>query len=515
MKKLAENYRLQFGVIVIFAILYGVRSSYNTIGRMASSHSYIGWISILTILIGTILLIGVTYLTLKKDKKIEQIYPMVGMALGIIYMLVIPIYITPDETYHFCGAYNVSNELLGIDRPEDAGKIYMRKCDSEKANTSLKGGAYADFGKAFHQKVDTKLVESHDFANGDTSAGSYLIPALGITLGRLLHLNFPALTMLGTLFNLAWFILWMTYALKKIPIGKRILFTILVLPMTLQQASSFSRDNPLMYSVTLIVCLTLHWKYDEEKIKWSEVLIYLYASYVVVTVKSSLYAYMVLFSIFILINKQWFIGKYKQVTRGMIVAILLLGFIFVFPMHGGSRVITLLTTEFYQASTGEYGHSAWYYVTHIGELMQTIINTFIKYGEDYVLQLTGNGLGWLEVPNSVKIRVAYIVMTLVAVIRTQKEKVCLTVQTRVFNVLFGVGGILLCLSAMLLLWTPTSQLYIEGIQGRYFLPLLLPIFIGLGYWRRPVIPLDLDRYYPIMLSITGYVVAIGVIRYCI
>ena len=70
MKKLAENYRLQFGVIVIFAILYGARSSYNTIGRMASSHSYIGWISILTILIGTILLIGVTYLTLKKDKKI-------------------------------------------------------------------------------------------------------------------------------------------------------------------------------------------------------------------------------------------------------------------------------------------------------------------------------------------------------------------------------------------------------------------------------------------------------------
>ena len=512
-KKLIQNYKLQFVLACIFTTLFMIRSYFKTVGMMTVSNAYVFWISILTILIGTVLLLVVSYAMLRRETKLEQIYPVVGMALGMMFILVIPVMATPDDTYHFSGSYHLSNKIMGIGYPEGEGDIYVRKCDSGYANTSFAAGLYNDFNETFQQDVDTSLVECQDISKGDASFGSYIIPALGITLGRLLHLNFPLMSMLGAFFNLSWFVLWMTYALKKIPVGKRILFTILVLPMTLQQVSSYSRDNPLLASAILIVALTLHWKYSEEKIKISEIIVYLYASYVLITVKSALYAFLVLFVFFVMVNKKWFRGPRKWIAVAGIGLVCVLGLVVALPLHGWDRVYSIFITEYYQAPTGTYGNSAWYYMTHLGDLIQRLGYTFGEYGDDYILQLTGNGLGWLEIPNSLKARVIYITMALLAVVRTKEDTMKLGAQTRVFSVLFGFGGIFLCLFAMLLFWTPANHMVIEGIQGRYFLPLLLPIFIGLGYWKKPVIRLEVYRYYPIVLSGVGYIMALSVIRY--
>lgn len=513
MKEKIKDSKVQFAVLSILVLLFAVRGWLKTIALMTSPNPYMQFISIATIVVGTILVIGVSYFMLIKNKKIQQIYPLIGLTLGVLYILVIPTFATPDEAYHYSASYNVSNKILGVGHPSKQGDIYMRKCDTQYRNTSFQNGAYLEFGEMFSQNVDTELVSYKDLSRGDTSIGAYLIPGLGLTLGRLMKLNFPMTAMLGTLFNLLWFVLWMSYALKKIPFGNRILLTIILLPMSLQEISSFSRDNVLIVAATLIVALTLHWKYSGEKTKISEIIIFGCSSYVLITVKSALYAYLILYVVFILARKERFAGKNKKLLGIACAAIIVLTVVLLFPLHGWTRIYGILNAECYQAVTQTYGHSMWYYITHPAEVIKMIGQTLQVYGDIYILQLTGNGLGWLEVPNSVKSRVIYITLALLAVVRTQEDKVTLRFGTRLFSILFGIGGIFLCFFAMLLFWTPIDSYTIEGIQGRYFLPVLLPIFIGAGYWKKPVIKMNIDKYYPILLSGMGYVIALGVIRY--
>lgn len=512
-KKLLQNYKLQFMAVIVLTVLFTVRSYAKTLGQMTVSIGYVKWISIITIIVGTALVIGVAYVTLLRDAKIERVYPLLGMSLGILFILVIPTYTTPDETYHFCGAYNVSNDMLGIEHPEKERDMLARACDSEQVNTSFKAGAYKEWDGAFRRDVDTSLTTKFDYSSGEVSYPSYFIPALGITLGRLLHLNFPMMAMLGTFFNLAWFVFWMTYALKKLPFGKRLLVTVLLLPLTLQEVSSFSRDNPLLASAVLVVALTLHWKYSKEKVKVSEIIVFAVSSYVLITVKSALYAYLVLFVLFVLMNPQWFAGGRKKIAIGGAVVVVILALVFLFPMHGWDRVMNILGTEFYQENTEQYGHSIWYYMTHLGELFAVYFNTIKVQGQFYIYEMTGNGLGWLEIGNSILERIIYIALVVVAMIRTEKDALKMGIQTRVFCILFGIAGVCLCLFAMLLFWTPEDHIVIDGVQGRYFLPILFPILLGVGYWGKPVLKIEMDRYYPVALSGMGYLMAIHVIQY--
>lgn len=48
---------------------------------------------------------------------------------------------------------------------------------------------------------------------------------------------------------------------------------------------------------------------------------------------------------------------------------------------------------------------------------------------------------------------------------------------------------------MLLFWTPIFSNVIEGVQGRYFLPVLLGALMAVGYWRRPVWPGVVKEYF--------------------
>lgn len=513
MKAWITNHKVQFWTLVVLTVLYMGYGYSKTIHMMTKSNPYMHTVTIITLVLGTILVIVVGYLALVKKCKIEQIYPVIGLTLGIIYILVIPTFAAPDEGYHFSAAYNLSNKIMGVEETGIPKKVYMRECDTEYRETTFRADLYNKYGKTFEGNADTELVISGDMARGDHSVGGYLLPALGISFGRLLGLNFPMMAMLGTFFGVAWFVLWMTYALKKLPFGKRALLTILLFPLTLQEVSSFSRDSALLACGILAVSLALHWKYDKDGIKKSEVLVFAYATFVLATVKSALYAHLILFAFFILINRKWFQGKRRYYWMAGLLLIISMAFVIMVPMHGWDIVVNLMTTENELFGSGVYSGTPLYYITHPFVLIRMLGNTLKKYGLIYVLEITGNGLGWLEIPNTVKPRTIYIILAIVSVIRIKGEEQKIDAQTRIWCNVFGWGGILLCFAAMLVFWTPVGHDVIEGVQGRYFLPLLFPIFIGMGHWKQPQLPINMNKYYPIALTGMGYIMALGVIRF--
>lgn len=513
MKKIILNHKFQMLCIVLLTGIFSLRVYTKTVGAITVANPYLETVSWITMILGIVLVGVVSYLTLVRKKEIHQVYPIVGLVLGIIFILVIPIYGTPDETFHFDAAYNLSNRMLGVEPSQTEGKEYRRKCDTEYHVLLFRKNSYRKFGVQFKGDIDTQLVLATDRSGGDANIAAYVIPALGISLGRLLRLNFPMLSMLGMLFNTMWFVLWMTYALKKIPYGQRILLTVALLPITLQEVNSYSRDNPLLIASILVIVLTLHWHYSEEKIKISEAIIFVVSAYTLVTVKSALYAYMVLFPLVILMKKEWFTGKNKKYALAGLAGIVVLAFLFFVPMHGWDRIYQLLSTESYVEHLKVYGQAPLYYVMHPVELIIILARTVKKAMWGYILQLVGHGLGWLEVYNSDKDHWAYIIPALLVAIRMKGEDIRIDGRTRVFSVLTGVIGIVFCMLAMLVFWNPKNPTTVDGLQGRYFVPVLLPLFLGLGYWKKPVLKINLNQYHPILLAGMGYVIAVNILRY--
>src|SRR5699024_943093 len=95
---------------------------------------------------------------------------------------------------------------------------------------------YDTYWDTFSGNSDETLTAVENHSTGTVLAA--VVPTVGITAARLMHLNFGWAAMLGTLCQIIFFVLAVTYAFRKLPFGERILFVVALLPMTMQQAAS-------------------------------------------------------------------------------------------------------------------------------------------------------------------------------------------------------------------------------------------------------------------------------------
>ena len=99
--------------------------------------------------------------------------------------------------------------------------------------------------------------------------------------------------------------------------------------------------------------------------------------------------------------------------------------------------------------------------------------------EDYWTELVGT-LGWLDTPLPFWIYWSYPALTLLVAMSSNSSARTLQMSSRMF--LFAV--LFLCVvlveSAIFITWVQPGKLVVDGIQGRYFLPLVLPFFLLLS-----------------------------------
>ena len=107
-----------------------------------------------------------------------------------------------------------------------------------------------------------------------------------------------------------------------------------------------------------------------------------------------------------------------------------------------------------------------------------------------------------------------LLLALLSIFQTQQERERIGVigkKERVCSVLLAVIPDLLSVAAMLIFWTPWYMEVIQGVQGRYFLPTLPLLMIGVGFWKRPVIKVDTDvwnRCFAIAMTALSYLTVI-------
>ena len=97
----------------------------------------------------------------------------------------------------------------------------------------------------------------------------------------------------------------------------------------------------------------------------------------------------------------------------------------------------------------------------------------------YITTAIGGALGWLSIllPNWI-INIWLGVLVLSSMSEKSNNDV-FTYEHKLLYFLTSFGIILLVMLAMALAWTPMGYATIEGVQGRYFIPIIFLLFICL------------------------------------
>ncbi len=517
-KKVNRGKCAQIFLLVVFtvAVLWLAKSVLVGVNLPSDAFKVLG----MTIVAVIMALIWFVYLAAEKGIwKLERIYVVCGLTMGIIYLFVIPPYATPDEVAHINSAYHVSNVILHTTGENEGGEIIAKRmCDTEEFSSTINRGTYNHLiDSLFQETGDTSMKEKHCVYT--TPYLVYFVSGTGIAFARLLHMNWAGVLLMGGFFNVSFFVGMMYYAMKKLPFGKIALFAICMMPMTLQQTSSFSYDQMAITMAFLVTSLALRFAYGEEPVKKSEIVVYILASAMLVISKGGAYSAIVFLPFLLMFSKEKLTKKNLLYAGGFtagMALILLRGKIASF--FAGSAASVTSAVDAVTEHEGAYIAWADSYAYGLSELLhqprlflQLLINTFQTNMDFYMESMIGSHLGWLTIKVATVYLIGFIAVLLLGVLLQEGEPVGIRMKDRFGMWVIGASAIGASMMAMLLYWTPKETGSILGVQGRYFIPVLFLMALTLRN-KAVVFKKNLNKVLVLTLLILELIVVISVLQ---
>lgn len=432
---------------------------------------------------------AVVYLSFWRKEKWHRIYACTGFFAGLLFLILLPVYQVPDETVHLNAAYEVSNWMLGEEQAQGK-EIYMRACDEamEVQTGQFTPEDYDRYYSSIFQKAqDSQVIKtSHEAAQ--TWHYQYIFGALGITLGRLFGWGSAATFLLGRFFQLLLYLTLTTYAIKKIPVGKMAMTAVALLPMTVQQSMSYSYDGVLISTVFVTIALSLHLVYGKpEEVTRLDYFLLTLCGMACTMAKGHLHFLSAFLPLIILFHRKE--RDRKEVQKALlVVGICLLTLLISYKTQGIFFPATDPVPPGYQnyiAWADAEGYTVSQVISQPKLWIQFAYYTLSGYGSYYLETFLGNRLGWLELylPD-LCLRIVFFALVLACVPRKENETV---LPQKTTAVLWTVGILesLFVFAGFLISWTPVTEKAICGVQGRYFIPTVIPILVSFrGKWKK-------------------------------
>lgn len=421
-----------------------------------------------------IILIAITHV-IRYREKLEKMFLTIAIPIGMMYAIyMIPTYV-PDENTHLYRAYQISigNFIEKREHPTDAPAvdIPLNILESTIANEKVTNYGY----------VYSNLFGNNDYSK-TTKVGNaaqnyfpilYVFSSSGLFIGKTLGLN-PYITLyLAKIFNFISFLVLGYYTIKKIPFGKLLVLAYLMMPMMLHQAASLSADS-LTNSVSLFfIAYTLQLVKRKEEMNIKEEILY-YILVAFISIAKIAYMPLAMLSWLFIVNKNY--SKNHKIRIVLISTIMAITISLGWYAFGA---INYPDTREYISENGVNGTEQIKYILsnplgYVKVLYNTLNNNF----EYYVYTLVGNQLGWLNITVSLLTIIGFIILIIVSPFLSKRETTLNNKERLWFGVIF-LGTCLLIFTGLYLGWTSVGGQNIEGIQGRYFIPIAILPFLCL------------------------------------
>ena len=439
-------------------------------GRTVSRISYI--VSCLFLALLTAFIFAV------KDRiKPEVLFLILYFFMEIMYMGVIPLSSTPDETEHMLRSYGISQgDFVPESTETGEGGSYV------PANITY---MWNRGGSTLKDMKDNLLMEADDnrvfLTYSNTALYSpitYTPQAVGIFIGRLICNKPYVWAYMGRFFNMMTVGILIFFAIKITPVGKNIIFALSMLPINMYESASLS-GGPLAYAVTvLIIAYTLWHKYvkDGKMNKRETACLYLIllfsASCKIVYVPFVLMAF--------IIPVERFENKKKYAFHIICAAVMIL-----LASLGWVSISSRYLIE-YTSGVDSFAQAK-YVIMHPFMYMQTIVNTFMQVGEWIIKTFFAAALGYFDVAGSY-VMIVVSAVNLIYVCVNEKLNICVSGDKGEGDAgYFRLPAVMMALAALIsglfvltseyVQWTPYMNPSIDGLQGRYFLPLIFPLVL--------------------------------------
>lgn len=397
------------------------------------------------------------------------------MVLGVLYMFILPPLSAPDEGAHFVTAYRLSNQIMGKTVTNDEGRVLVREGDVDGHITAYPDAATYEYiqNHLFDRDESNGTIEHYSIPV-NTNTIIYLPQALGITLARLLDIGYVGLAFLARFFNLIVVSLGFAVSVNWIPFGKKVLFAVCTLPMTLSLIGSVSYDGMIMMLSFMFISYCFKLAYEKEKVEWKDILILAVTLGILAPCKI---VYTPLVGLCLLIPKD----KFKDKKTYILGAATVLGVVILSSVLVNGKIILGYATVSPEDTAmtwydeGAQGYTLSYLLQNPKQFVGIMYRTATNNAVYYFKMMIGMALGNIDQrlmleDKEIIFYTLYIVLAALPTAVTEKKKIKIG-QKCWIAVLIVVVSILVFLS-MLVGWTPMGFSQIEGIQGRYFLPVL-------------------------------------------
>lgn len=465
-------------------------------------------LALIVVCLVNVAMILVYYFIIRKNEniKLEKLYLLIIIPIGLLFLLAFPILQIPDEGNHFMRINEIAEGKLfsKIDSKKNMQGTYL---DENLSNFWIAEGNYnyaTNFKLIKYTNSSTKKFYS--FANTALySFACYLPQTIGLLFGKILHLPILIQAYLARLFNFIVFSILTYFALKLLPLKKNVFAIILLSPLVIQEAISMAPDALTIGLSAFLISYVLYLKSKkEEKLQKKNIIVLTLSSIVLSLCKI---IYLPICFIILLIPKE----KFKSVKKKYLI---LLSIIL-------SAVIINLLWLSYSSKMLPAGDNI-----NSSLQLHNIINNPIKYClsffntvfdelPGYVLSSFGNYLGWFNVILSRIYIVPFILLFISCLLfDNKKDDMKFNMFEKVFAFLIFAGITLLMGTSLYLQWTPVGENRIWGMQGRYFLPLyFLLVLIFTKYTINPKINFDNKKMYLFIAAMNIYAASIIIAQY--
>lgn len=395
---------------------------------------------------------------------------------GIIYSLVLPQFTVPDEWTHYLTAYSQSSVLLHKKAFDEHGNVILYEDGSyyfvryDCPNQSTYAMEMNELSG--HQMVDIKGQRASRAPLSLATFG-YIPQTIGVTIGRLLHMNSMQVAFVGRMFALIVYAILISWGIALIPkFAKRIFFAVSMLPMCMQQVCSFNYDSVLFAASFFLFAYLLYLAYKKDEVNNVDLAIVTICTMAIATIK---FIYLPILGIGLLIPTKKF--KHKNTKWIYIVLLMVISGI-------SFGLITKYNQYFWTVHINET-KSIWDVETYKASFIlyhpikETIvfINTIQYFMSEYIEQMLSSPLGWLEIKMPSIITAGFSSVLLLSSMSSKDEE-SLKWQNRLWLLVLCSLMFIAVILALQITWTPDQFNLIIGVQGRYFLP-ILPLFLVL------------------------------------
>lgn len=426
--------------------------------------------------IALIILAAFLIVTMRKQGKyaVAANYFIALILMGILFSVIMPPLTVPDEESHFRKAYDLSSQMIFQSRE------LMRKTDNDSIiylhNAASIERWYADFNEKADVSgtVNTKWSSVPD----TTPLYAYLFPAIGISSGRLLGLNGHWVILFGRLSNMLGVAAILAAALQMIPFGKKYFSVLLLLPEVVYLTASYSYDALNLALCFLAVSYFFYMISNEKTVRMKNIIIFTGIVLIMIPIKL---VYAPLLGLIVLIPR-----KQLQINKKIIIGAAAMGAMgmLAFLCWRWEDIVVLLRGLDYNTEE-EARVSLSYILQNPKSTIHVFISNFMQYADYYLKSILGEFVGkdkyeilldrvylpeWMMILLSIML-----VMGIYTDAGSQLHS-----WKKLWLLFIGTGSCLLIFLSMYLANNTVSMNYIHGVQGRYFLPvlLLLPAIVG-------------------------------------